>query len=52
VVSPLEFDPQAAVGPGGVVRIDLERVKQALAADRSGEASASVTAGWDQSFRG
>jgi ATP-dependent Clp protease ATP-binding subunit ClpX len=52
VVSPLEFDPQAASSPGGVVRIDLERVKQALAADRHGEGPASSTAGWDQSFRG
>jgi ATP-dependent Clp protease ATP-binding subunit ClpX len=52
VVSPLEFDPQAAAGPGGVVRIDLERVKQALGLARQGEGSASVTAGWDQSFRG
>ena len=52
VVSPLEFDPQAAAGPGGVVRVDLERVKQALAADRHGEGPASSTAGWDQSFRG
>jgi ATP-dependent Clp protease ATP-binding subunit ClpX len=51
VVSPLEFDPQAAAGAGGVVRIDLERVKQALAAERSGD-SASVTAGWDQAFKG
>ena len=52
VVSPLEFDPQAAAGPGGVVRIDLARVKQALASDRHGEGPASSTAGWDQSFRG
>jgi hypothetical protein len=35
-----------------VVRIDLARVQQALAADGQREASASVTAGWDQSFRG
>ena len=52
VVSPLEFDPQAAAGPNGVVRIDLERVKQALASERHGEGPASSTAGWDQSFRG
>ena len=52
VVSPLEFDPQASAGPGGVVRVDLERVKRALAADRHGEGPASSTAGWDQSFRG
>jgi ATP-dependent Clp protease ATP-binding subunit ClpX len=47
VVSPLEFDPRAAAGPGGVVRIDLERVVQALAADRRGEGPASSTTGWD-----
>jgi len=52
VVSPLEFDPHAAAGPTGIVRIDLERVKQALAADRHGEGPATSTAGWDQSFRG
>jgi ATP-dependent Clp protease ATP-binding subunit ClpX len=52
VVSPLEFDPQAAAGTGGVIRIDLERVKRALASDRGGDGPASSTAGWDQSFRG
>jgi ATP-dependent Clp protease ATP-binding subunit ClpX len=52
VVSPLEFDPHAAAGPTGIVRIDLERVKQALASDTRGEGPASSTAGWDQSFRG
>ena len=52
VVSPLEFDPHAAAGPTGIVRIDLDRVKQALASDTHGEGPASTTAGWDQSFRG
>jgi ATP-dependent Clp protease ATP-binding subunit ClpX len=52
VVSPLEFDPHAAAGPTGIVRIDLERVKQALASDTRGEGPASSTAGWDQAFRG
>ena len=51
VVSPLEFDPQAAAGPGGVIRIDLDRVRQALASDRQSEAAAT-TSGWDQSFKG
>jgi ATP-dependent Clp protease ATP-binding subunit ClpX len=51
IVGPLEFDPHATAGPSGVVRIDLERVKQALARDqRSG--SASTTSGWDTSFGG
>jgi len=52
IVSPLEFDPHAAAGPTGIVRIDLERVKRALASDTRGEGPASTTAGWDQSFRG
>jgi len=51
IVSPLEFDPQSAAGPGGVIRIDLERVRKALATDRQSEAAAT-TAGWDQSFKG
>jgi ATP-dependent Clp protease ATP-binding subunit ClpX len=51
VVSSLEFDPQSAAGPGGVIRIDLERVRKALATDRQSEAAAT-TAGWDQSFKG
>lgn len=52
VVSPLEFDPKAAAGPGGVVTIDLDRVKRALAAEAAGDGPASVTAGWDQAFKG
>ena len=51
VVSPLEFDPQAAAGPGGVIRIDLERVRHAFGSDRQSEAAAT-TSGWDQSFKG
>ena len=51
VVSPLEFDPQSAAGPGGVIRIDLDRVRQALSTDRQSEAAAT-TSGWDQSFKG
>ena len=51
VVSPLEFDPHAAAGEKGVVRIDLARVKDALARDqRAG--GASTTSGWDRSFSG
>ena len=51
IVGPLEFDPHAASAEGGVVRIDLARVKEALARDRRG-GSASTTSGWDQSFSG
>jgi ATP-dependent Clp protease ATP-binding subunit ClpX len=49
IVGPLEFDPHAAAGPNGVVRIDLARVEQALARDRK-DASASTTTGWDTAF--
>ena len=51
IVGPLEFDPHAAAGDKGVVRIDLLRVQDALARDRRG-GSASSTSGWDQSFSG
>jgi ATP-dependent Clp protease ATP-binding subunit ClpX len=51
IVGPLEFDPHAVATEGGVVRIDLERVKEALARDQRG-GSASTTSGWDQSFSG
>ena len=51
VVAPLEFDPHAAAGEKGVVRIDLARVKEALARDQRG-GSASTTSGWDRSFSG
>ena len=52
IVSPLEFDPLAAAGPSRVVRIDLARVKQALASNTRNDGPASSTAGWDQSFHG
>ena len=48
---PLEFDPHAAAGENGVVRVDLARVEESLARDRKG-GSASTTSGWDQSFSG
>jgi ATP-dependent Clp protease ATP-binding subunit ClpX len=51
VVAPLEFDPHAAAGDTGVVRIDLALVKQSLARSERGGA-ASTTSGWDQSFSG
>ena len=41
----------AAAGENGVVRVDLARVEEALARDRTG-GSASTTSGWDQSFSG
>ena len=51
IVGPLEFDPHAAAGDRGIVRIDLERVKEALLRDGKG-GSASTVSGWDQSFGG
>jgi ATP-dependent Clp protease ATP-binding subunit ClpX len=49
VVSPLEFDPRAAAGADGVVRIDDEQVVSALGRDNAGPGSPA--AGWDQKFR-
>ncbi len=50
IVSPLEFDPKAAGGENGVVRIDEARVAAALAhRQRTGGASVS---GWDSAYRG
>ncbi len=50
IVSPLEFDPKAAGGENGVVRIDEARVAAALAhRQRAGGASVS---GWDSAYRG
>ena len=52
VVAPLEFDPKAAAGPDGTVRVDEARVLAALERHRPVGESASATAGWDSSFRG
>src|SRR4030042_4558191 len=38
IVGPLEFDPHAAAGPTGGVRIDLDRVKEAPARAQRGGA--------------
>ena len=43
--------PTPRAAEDGVVRIDLARVKEALARDRR-SGSASTTSGWDQSFSG
>jgi ATP-dependent Clp protease ATP-binding subunit ClpX len=52
VVSPLEFDPKAAAGPDGIVRVDEDTVRAALARGRTESGAATTTAGWDQSFPG
>jgi ATP-dependent Clp protease ATP-binding subunit ClpX len=52
IVAPLEFEPLAAAGSDGVVRIDAARVEEALSRHRSQSGSASTVSGWDQSFRG
>jgi ATP-dependent Clp protease ATP-binding subunit ClpX len=51
IVSPLEFDPKAAGGETGVVRIDEALVDAALARRQRGDAASAVS-GWDQSYRG
>jgi ATP-dependent Clp protease ATP-binding subunit ClpX len=47
LLSPLEFDPKAAAGEGGVLRIDADRVKAALSRNRKADGSASTMAGWN-----
>jgi ATP-dependent Clp protease ATP-binding subunit ClpX len=50
VIGPYEFDPRAAAGAGGVLRIDVGEVEKALATYRPEAASATRAAGWDDSF--
>jgi ATP-dependent Clp protease ATP-binding subunit ClpX len=50
VVSPLEFDPKAAGGADGVLRIDVDRVEAALARDTKDKDSSSSVGGWDQNY--
>jgi hypothetical protein len=50
IVSPLEYDPKAAAGPDGVMRIDTARVEEVLERGKGGVGSSSTVAGWDQSF--
>ena len=52
VMSPLEFDPKAAAGPDGLVRVDEERVRTALSRVATESGAATSTSGWDQSFSG
>jgi ATP-dependent Clp protease ATP-binding subunit ClpX len=47
VVSPLEFDPKAAAGDGGILRIDADRVKASLSRGDGQGRSASTMAGWN-----
>jgi ATP-dependent Clp protease ATP-binding subunit ClpX len=50
IISPFEFDPKAAAGPDGVLRIDLARVEAALGRDRRAGESSSTVGGWDPSL--
>jgi ATP-dependent Clp protease ATP-binding subunit ClpX len=50
IVSPLEYDPKAAAGADGVLRIDTERVEAVLARGSKEGDSSSTVAGWNQSF--
>ena len=52
VVSPLEFDPKAAAGTDGVVRVDEATVRAALGRGRTESGAEAAAAGWDQSFSG
>jgi ATP-dependent Clp protease ATP-binding subunit ClpX len=51
VVAPLEFDPRAAAGPDGLIRVDEAAVVAALQRGREPAGGAAPAAGWDQSFR-
>jgi ATP-dependent Clp protease ATP-binding subunit ClpX len=50
IISPFEFDPKAAAGPDGVLRIDLARVEAAFARDNRPGGSSSTVGGWDPSL--
>ena len=50
VIGPLEFDPRAAAGPDGVLRVDLAQVEASLARNRGTGAAATSVAGWDSAF--
>jgi ATP-dependent Clp protease ATP-binding subunit ClpX len=51
VIGPLEFDPRAAAGDGGVLRVDVADIDKVLARYRGQSAATSSVAGWDQSSR-
>ena len=50
VIGPFEFDPRAAAGDTGTLRIDLPEVEKALVAYRGESSAASTSAGWDSGF--
>jgi len=53
VIAPLEFDPKAAAGAGGVVRVDEAMVSAAAERKAPGAGgSAATVSGWDQGFKG
>jgi ATP-dependent Clp protease ATP-binding subunit ClpX len=47
VIGPFEFDPRAAAGPAGVLRIEVAHVEKALADWRGADLSTSSVGGWD-----
>jgi ATP-dependent Clp protease ATP-binding subunit ClpX len=51
VMAQFEFDPKAAAGSTGVLRIDVGDVDKALVAYRQESASASSSSGWDSTFQ-
>ena len=50
-MAPLEFDPRAAAGPDGLVRVDEAAVAAALQRGREAAGGTAPASGWDQSFR-
>jgi ATP-dependent Clp protease ATP-binding subunit ClpX len=50
VIGPFEFDPRAAAGTTGTLRVDVPEVEKALVTFRGESVSASTAAGWDSSF--
>ena len=50
VIGPFEFDPGAAGGAAGTLRIDVLEVERALASYAGESVSASTSAGWDSAF--
>lgn len=50
IVGPLEFDPKAAAGPDGALRIGKDRVEAVLATAGGEGPSSSKVGGWDKSY--
>jgi len=51
VMASFEFDPKAATGATGVLRIDVPEVDKALLTYRGESTAASTSTGWDSTFQ-